>query len=102
VREDLRKALLASGERERPGLEAGLRIIGEYSPEELRRRRVAGILTAASADPRANTVKAVKAPRFSEAAPALSLSDAVALAKEATSQPEDSSLSMPARRGELN
>ena len=88
VREDLQKALAASGERERPGLEAALRIIEEYSPGELRRRWVTGILTAASADPRANTVHAVKALR--DAAPGLSLSDAVALVKEAASQPEDS------------
>jgi hypothetical protein len=40
VREDLREALLASGERERPGLEAALRIIEGHSPEELRRRWV--------------------------------------------------------------
>ena len=85
VREDLRKALLTSGERERPGLEAALRITEEYSPDELRRRWVAGILTAASVDPRANTVKAVKALR--DAVPLLSLSDAVQLVKEAAAQP---------------
>jgi hypothetical protein len=88
VREDLREALLASGERERPGLEAALRMIEEYSPEELRRRWATGILTAASVDPRADTVKAVKALRGAE--PALSLSDAVALAKEAASWPAGS------------
>ena len=88
VREDLRKALAAAGERERPGLEAALRIIEGYSPAELRRRWVAGILTEAAADPRTDTVKAVKALRG--AVPALSLSDAVAMVKEAASQPEGS------------
>jgi hypothetical protein len=81
VREDLRKALAAAGERERPGLEEALRTIGEYSPEELRRRWVAGILTAAAVNPQTDSVKAVKALR--DAAPGLSLSDAVALVKEA-------------------
>jgi hypothetical protein len=87
VREDLRKALAVSGERERPGLEAALRIIEQSSPEELRRRWVTGILMAASVDPQVSTVTAVKAVR--DAVSGLSLGDAVALVKEATSQPED-------------
>jgi hypothetical protein len=81
VREDLQKALAAAGERERPGLEEALRIIGRYSPEQLRRRWVADTLTAAAVDPQTDTVKAVKALR--DAAPGLSLSDAVAMVKEA-------------------
>lgn len=84
VREDLQQALGASGERERPGLEAALQIVGEYSPEELRRRWVAGILSAASVDPRTDAVKAVKVLRG--AVPGLSLLDAVAMVKEAASQ----------------
>jgi len=88
VREDLRKALAASGERERPGLEAALRIIEGYPPGELLRRWVSGILTAAAVDPRTDTVRAIKALR--DAVPALSLADAVALVKEAAAQPEDS------------
>jgi hypothetical protein len=88
VREDLRKALAASGERERPGLESALRIIEEYPAGELRRRWAAGILAEAAADPRTDMVKAVKALR--DAVPALSLRDAVAMVKEAASPPGES------------
>jgi hypothetical protein len=88
VREDLRKELLAADEHERPGLAAALRIVEGYSPAELRRRWVAGILEAAPVDPRTDTVRAIKALR--DAVPLLSLSDAVALVQEVAAQPEDS------------
>lgn len=88
VREDLQKALAASGERERPGLEAALRIVEGHSPEELRRRWVASILRRAGVDPRTETVKAVKALR--DAVPALSLRDAVAMVKETVAAQEGS------------
>jgi hypothetical protein len=87
VREDLQAALAASDERERPGLQAALRVVESYSPQDLRRRWVAGVLAAAEADPRANTVQAVKALRG--AVPGLSLTDAVALVKEAGAAPGD-------------
>lgn len=88
VREDLQAALAASDEHQRPGLEAALRIVEGYSPQDLRRRWVASVLAAAAADPGANTVQAVKALRG--AVPGLSLADAVALVREAGTAPGDS------------
>jgi hypothetical protein len=81
IRTDLLRALETADERERPGLEAALQLVNEYSPAELRRRWVLGILDEASVDPRTHAVKAVKALR--DAVPSLSLIDANALVKEA-------------------
>lgn len=90
VREDLRQALASADERERPGLEAALRLVEGYTPEELRRRWVAGILAETAVDPKTDTVNAVRDLR--RAVPSLSLTDAVTLVKELAAQDENSRL----------
>jgi hypothetical protein len=60
IRTDLPRALETVDERERPGLEAAIRMLDEYSPAELRHRWVPGILDEASVDLREHAVKVVR------------------------------------------